>query len=66
MMALPEDAENRLLEEGFFWAEDVSLGDDISEMERRGFPYYSEYGLDFASQHVLNEVSELQIVWNFT
>lgn len=58
-MALPEDAENLLLKEGFFFAEDPALGDDISEMERRRFPYYSEYGLEFCSQHVLNQVSGL-------
>ncbi|KAG8411541.1 hypothetical protein J3458_015598 [Metarhizium acridum] len=50
-----EDAENLLLNEGFFLAEDSALGDDISEMERRRFPYYSEYGLEFCSQHVLNQ-----------
>lgn len=60
-MALPPDAENLLLNEGFFFAEDASLGDDISELERRGFPYYSEYGLEFCSQYVLNEVSRENI-----
>ncbi|TWU70393.1 hypothetical protein ED733_000085 [Metarhizium rileyi] len=54
-MALPEDAESLLLNEGFFLAEDTALGHDISKMERRRFPHYSEYGLEFRSQCVLNQ-----------
>ncbi len=55
-MALPDDAENQLLTDGFFWAKDATLGEEIAEMERRHFPYYSEFGLDFCRRHVLNEV----------
>ncbi|KJZ69323.1 hypothetical protein HIM_11281 [Hirsutella minnesotensis 3608] len=51
----PMSAEESLFEDGFFYARDAALGEDISEMQRRGFPYYSNYGLDFCQQYVLNE-----------
>lgn len=56
--ALSMSAEESLFEDGFFYARDAALGEDISEMQRRGFPYYSSYGLDFCQQYVLNEVSQ--------
>jgi hypothetical protein len=52
-----ELANESLSEEGFFDLKDVAVGDGILEMEKRGFEYFSEYGLDFCKQHVLNEVS---------
>lgn len=55
---LPAFAEDFVLEEGFINATEASLGEDISEMRRRGFPYNSAYGLDFCKQHVLNEVCQ--------
>ncbi|KAM4058165.1 hypothetical protein HRG_014529 [Hirsutella rhossiliensis] len=51
----PEVAKKSLMEEGFSYVQDPALGEAISEMQRRGFPYNSEYGLDFCEQHVLNE-----------
>ena len=50
-----EDATRLLLEDGFFAMEDANIGDLVSEMERRGFPYSSEYGLDFCKDHVLGD-----------
>ncbi|KAK4071304.1 hypothetical protein Purlil1_13471 [Purpureocillium lilacinum] len=52
---LPVSAEQTLLEEGFCLAKDARVGEDIVEMQKRGFAYYSNYGLDFCEQHVLNE-----------
>lgn len=34
-------------EEGFFDLKDLAVGDGVLEMEKRGFDYFSEYGLDF-------------------
>ncbi|KAI8710401.1 hypothetical protein NCS52_01576700 [Fusarium sp. LHS14.1] len=44
-----------IVDEGFFGLKDSAIGEDILEMERKGFPYFSEYGLDFCKRHVLNE-----------
>jgi hypothetical protein len=58
-----EAANKSLSEEGFFALEDSVVGEGILEMEKRGFEYFSEYGLDFCKQHVLNEVSRTNILW---
>jgi hypothetical protein len=42
-----EVAKESLLEKGFFIWEDFADGEDILKMEKRGFPYFSEYGLEF-------------------
>jgi hypothetical protein len=44
-------------EEGFFDLKDLAVGDGVLEMEKRGFDYFSEYGLDFCKQYILNTVS---------
>lgn len=46
-------AKKTLDEEGFLRLEDPALGDDLSEMERKGFPFWTEDGLDFCKHHVL-------------
>jgi hypothetical protein len=51
-------AKRSLFEEGFFNSKDLAVGEGILEMERRGFEYFLEYGLDFCKQHILNTVSE--------
>lgn len=55
-MESPEAKEKKLFEDGVFWASDSHVGDDVAELEKRGFPYYSEYSLDVCQRHVLNEV----------
>lgn len=42
-----EAAKEGLDKDSFFDLEDSTTGDDVWEMERRHFPYVSEYGLDF-------------------
>ena len=54
--AFPVTAGESLFGEGFFYSGDAALGEEISEMQRLGFPYYSDYGLDFCKRHVLNQV----------
>jgi hypothetical protein len=44
---------------GFSTWEDLAVGDGVSEMEKRQFEFFSEYGLDFCKQHVLNVVSRI-------
>lgn len=52
-----ESVNKLLLVDGFFVEKDLTLGDEISELEKRAFKYDSEYGLGFCERHVLNEVS---------
>ncbi|CAG8005772.1 unnamed protein product [Penicillium olsonii] len=48
-------ARRTLLEEGFFDLNDSTVGDRVLEMERRGFPYLTEYGMDFCKQFAFDE-----------
>jgi hypothetical protein len=52
-----EIAKEALFKEGFLDWKDSAVGDGIQEMEKRGFEFFSEYGLDFCKQYVLNTVS---------
>ncbi|KAI1496548.1 hypothetical protein F5X99DRAFT_422024 [Biscogniauxia marginata] len=54
--ALSLDAATRSLhDQGFLEWKVVEVGDDISELERKGFPFWTEEGLDFCKKHVLYE-----------
>lgn len=53
-------ARRTLLEEGFFDLNDSTVGDRVLEMERRGFPYLTEYGMDFCKQFAFDEVSDMR------
>jgi hypothetical protein len=46
--------------EGFFDLKDLAVRASILEIEKRGFEYFPEYGLDFYKQYVLNEVSRIK------
>jgi hypothetical protein len=39
-----EVVKESLSKEGFFYWEDLAVGEGILEMEKRGFEYFSEYG----------------------
>jgi hypothetical protein len=52
-----EVAKETLFEQGFLDWEDLAVGDGITEMEKRGFEFFSEYGLDFCKNYVLSTVS---------
>jgi len=41
-----EDVRRSILENGYFLVKDPLIGERVRDMERRGFPYASEYGLD--------------------
>lgn len=43
----PDVARIALLEEYFYDSNDSTVGDRVLEMEKRGFPYLAEYGMDF-------------------
>ena len=51
-----EAAKEGLDKDGFFDLEDSTAGDDVWEMERRRFPYVSEYGLGFCQKRVLDDM----------
>lgn len=44
-----------LHEEGFLDLNDPEVGELVSEMELKGFPYLSSYGLDYCKQYILND-----------
>ncbi|KAJ5556654.1 hypothetical protein N7513_001775 [Penicillium frequentans] len=48
-------ARRSLLEEGFFDLNDSTVGNRVLEMERRGFPYLTEYGMDFCKQFAFDD-----------
>ncbi|KAI0423662.1 hypothetical protein F5Y09DRAFT_348580 [Xylaria sp. FL1042] len=50
-----EAAKKSLYEEGFLDLNDPEVGKLVSEMEQRGFPYLSPYGLDYCKQYALND-----------
>ncbi|EFZ02026.1 hypothetical protein X797_010919 [Metarhizium robertsii] len=50
-----EVAEKALEENGFFDLEDPAMGEYVEQMERRSFPFVSEYGLDFCKERVLDD-----------
>ena len=41
---------------GYSELQDSVVGDSVLEMEKRDFVFFTEYGLDFCKQHVLNSV----------
>jgi hypothetical protein len=53
-----EVVKESLSKEGFFYLEDLAVGDSILEIEKRGFEYFLEYSLNFCKQHILNVVSK--------
>lgn len=48
-------AKEALIAEGLWRLEDPQLWEDISEMEAKGFSFWTEEGLDFCMQHVLGK-----------
>ena len=49
-----EVTEKSLFDDGFIDLHDSGVGEHISELERKGFPYFTEYGLDFCKTEVLD------------
>jgi hypothetical protein len=56
-----------LSKEGFFDLKDLVVGEGILEIEKRGFEYFSKYGLNFGKLYILNIVSRTKysIISNF-
>ena len=50
-----EDARKSVLENGFFCMDDAMVGEHVLEMERREFPFSSEYGLEFCKISVIHD-----------
>lgn len=48
-------AKKSLQEQGFIERKAPAVGDDILELERQDFPFWTEDGLDFCNKHVLYE-----------
>jgi len=49
-----EAAKETLFKRGFLDRKDPMVGDGIQEIEKKGFEFLSEYGLDFCQQYVLS------------
>ena len=52
-----EAVTEALFKDGFLVQKDSAVGDGIQEIEKKGFEFFSENGLDFCQQYVLNTVS---------
>ena len=52
-------AVKALLEEGFCDLNDSLVGERVSEIENKGFPYLTEYGLEFCKQFAFDEVGRM-------
>lgn len=50
-----DDAKKSLDQEGFYRLHDSELSNAISDMEQRGFPFWTEDGLNFCRKHVLTD-----------
>ena len=48
-------AMKSLDEGGFFDLEDSATGEFVDQMERKGFPFVSDYGLNFCKERVLDD-----------
>ncbi|KAF2177368.1 hypothetical protein K469DRAFT_720701 [Zopfia rhizophila CBS 207.26] len=57
-----ETAMKSLYEEGFVDLNDPEVGELVSEMEKKSFPYLSPYGLDYCKQYVLNDTRIRSII----
>ena len=51
----PKAAKGHIDEDGFFDIKDATVGEDVWQMECKGFPLTSEYGLDFCKERVLGD-----------
>jgi hypothetical protein len=49
------DASKSILEDGFFSMDDSVVGEHVSEMEQKDFPWASEYGVDFCKLNFLDD-----------
>lgn len=58
-----EAAKETLFKHGFLDRKDPTVGDGIQEIEKKGFEFVSEYGLDFCQQYVLSTVSITKHLW---
>jgi hypothetical protein len=50
-----EDARRRLDEDGFVHLDDPSIGDRVSILEQKSFPFVSKDGLEFCRERVLDD-----------
>ncbi|RMI99801.1 hypothetical protein CDV36_015937 [Fusarium kuroshium] len=55
------EAKEHLYRDGFFELDDSSIGDHISELQRRGFPFHSEWALDWTKSHILDDLAVREI-----
>jgi hypothetical protein len=54
-MSLLDAAKISLCEEGYVDLNDSRVGELVSQMEQRDFPYFSRYGLDYCKRHILDD-----------
>ncbi|PNP51917.1 hypothetical protein FNYG_15870 [Fusarium nygamai] len=54
-------AKEHLYRDGFFELNDSSIGEHIWELQRRGLPFHSEWGLDWTKSHILDDLAIREI-----
>lgn len=52
-----EIARQSLRDDGLYILSDMQIGDRIADMERKKFPYLTEFGLEFCHHFVYDAVS---------
>ena len=52
----PDPALDTLHKEGFVPLSDPSVRKDVADLERNGFTFWTEEGLDFCIKHILHAV----------
>lgn len=52
----PEAVKTCLDGDGFFDLHDAAMGEKLAEIEQRGFPFTSDYGLEFYKKHILDNI----------
>jgi hypothetical protein len=62
-MSLLDAAKISLCEEGYVDLNDSRVGELVSQMEQRDFPYFSRYGLDYCKRHILDDEVMIQQIY---
>ncbi|PVH91196.1 hypothetical protein DM02DRAFT_678204 [Periconia macrospinosa] len=57
-----DDIKRSFLEDGLFYVEDSAIGDQVKEIQKKGFPIESAAGLDFCQRNVLDDIRTRRIL----
>jgi hypothetical protein len=60
------DVQKLFSEDALYYVEDPAVGEQVKEMQDKGFPIESADGLDFCKQNVLDDVVGKQHIISLT